>query len=45
MSAGRVFRETRELDEMCEHMCEKDDEDEDEEEDEAALCNVERKCM
>jgi len=45
MSAGRVFRETKELDEMCEHMCEKDGEDEDEDEDEAALCNVERKSM
>ena len=34
MSAGRVFRETKELDEMCEHMCEKEDDEEDEDEDE-----------
>lgn len=46
MSAGRVFRETKELEEMCEHMCEKDDDEEDEEdEDEAALFNLERKSM
>lgn len=43
MSAGRVFRETKELEEMCEHMCEKDDDEEDEEdEDEAELFNVDK---